>query len=157
MFDILPDELISNIADYFEEAIDLFNFKIINHTNNMLIKNQKILKLKIEEYYNKKHNILNRCINNDCYKDTINIFKTNYYPDRYNPRGWTYNHRHQDALNYTTISINYEHYKIYTPYCSECFKNFVLIGDYKKTNKILNCMYIDRVAMHYHPRKHHYV
>ena len=68
----------------------------------------------------------NRCINIDCWNDTVDI-----YENIYNRNYYRYCHFVQ-AVNSSTMTINNKIYNVNTPYCCECFTNFVLIGDNKK-------------------------
>jgi hypothetical protein len=63
------------------------------------------------------------CINPECYEDTYDVFTFihNYYYTRYL-------HYRQYALNATTIIVNAKYYNIYSHYCCECLKKFVLVG-----------------------------
>lgn len=64
-----------------------------------------------------------KCVNVDCYEDTYEVFT---YLHNY---GYIrYIHKWQEALNETTIVVNYKSYKIKHHYCCECFKKHILIG-----------------------------
>ena len=64
------------------------------------------------------------CVNKNCADDTEDILE---YVWHY---GYSrYIHHTQFALNKTTIIVNGKSYDVNTPYCGECFKNYVLVGD----------------------------
>lgn len=64
------------------------------------------------------------CVNKNCANDTEDIveYVWNYGYSRYI-------HHTQFALNETTIVVNGNPYDVNTPYCCECFKKYVLVGD----------------------------
>ena len=80
------------------------------------------------------------CINIDCWDDTVDV-----YEDIYNTNYPRYCHFVQEAVNNSTMTINNKNYPVNTPYCCECFTNFVLIGDSKKVkhNYKMNTINID--------------
>ena len=82
------------------------------------------------------------CINIDCYYDTWDIYEDIYH---YGYR--RYIHSHQCALNKTTITINNKQYNTHTPYCSECFMKYVLIGDKKN---VRHNLIMDEVNIEYY-------
>ena len=65
-----------------------------------------------------------RCMNENCWDDTIDIYEDIYY--RHYPR---YCHFVQSSFNKGFMTVNNKKYKVNTPYCCECFTNFVLISD----------------------------
>ena len=71
-----------------------------------------------------KYEELFKCVNVDCYEDTFEVFT---YLHNYGYR--RYIHKWQEALNETTIVINAKSYKINTPYCCECLKQHILVGN----------------------------
>jgi hypothetical protein len=71
-----------------------------------------------------KYEELFKCVNVDCYEDTYEIFT---YLHNYGYR--RYIHKWQEALNSTTIVVNAKSYKINTPYCCECLKQHILVGN----------------------------
>ena len=71
-----------------------------------------------------KYEELFKCVNVDCYEDTYEIFT---FLHNYGYR--RYIHKWQEALNSTTIVVNAKSYKINTPYCCECLKQHILVGN----------------------------
>ena len=64
------------------------------------------------------------CVNKNCADDTEDILE---YVWHY---GYSrYIHHTQFALNKTTIIVNGKSYDVNTPYCGECLKKYVLVGD----------------------------
>ena len=64
------------------------------------------------------------CVNKNCADDTEDILEYIWH------YGYSrYIHHTQFALNKTTIIVNGKSYDVNTPYCGECFKNYVLVGD----------------------------
>lgn len=82
------------------------------------------------------------CINPECYEDTYDVFTFihNYYYTRYL-------HYRQYALNATTIIVNAKYYNIYSHYCCECLKKFVLVGS--NSNVIENYQNSEQVNIIY--------
>ena len=70
------------------------------------------------------------CINSYCYHDSesalLYVWEAN---------GFGYEHTKQDALMNTKMMVNGKQYPINSPYCCECFKKFVLIGDNNKVSQ----------------------
>lgn len=83
------------------------------------------------------------CVNKNCAADTEDI--TEYVWNYGNSR---YIHHSQFALNETTIIINGKPYDVNTPYCCECFKKYVLVGD----NKNASQHYGDYCGENYNPQ-----
>ena len=111
--------MINHLNDY----EDLLNLKISCKYFDKLITQFSIGKLML---YGKFTNYkpTEMCINIDCYDETLDIYEDVYH------QGYRYYiHSHQWALNKNTITINNKQYNIHTPYCSECFTKYVLIGD----------------------------
>lgn len=131
----IPDDLIKYIANLLTFP-DLLLFKITCKSFNLLVSNFSLIKSKLNQN-NKYFNYLpyKMCINNECYDETWGI-----YEDIYHFGYHRYTHFHQYSLNTSEIKINKKNYKINTPYCCECFKKYVLIGDKEnvKNNLILN-------------------
>jgi hypothetical protein len=82
------------------------------------------------------------CINPECYEDTYDVFTFihNYYYSRYL-------HYRQYALNATCIIVNAKYYNIYSHYCCECLKKFVLVGS--NSNVIENYQNSEQVNIIY--------
>jgi hypothetical protein len=82
------------------------------------------------------------CINPECYEDTYDVFTFiyNYYYTRYL-------HYRQYALNATCIIVNAKYYNIYSHYCCECLKKFVLVGS--NSNVIENYQKSEQVNIIY--------
>ena len=108
---------------YVYDFEDLLHLKITCKNFNELITSFSIRKLmlhgKLPTYKPAEY-----CINIDCYDDTCDIYEDVYH---YGYR--CYIHTHQLALNKTNITINKKQHTIHTPYCAECFKKHILIGD----------------------------
>ena len=130
----LPDDLIKFITSKLSNYNDLKSFKSTCKVNSILITSysiaSSILKKKFIEYKPYK-----MCINCECYDETWDLYEDVYYEGYHR-----YTHYHQLALNTCEIKINKKFYKISTPYCCECFKKYVLIGDNEnvKDNLIIN-------------------
>lgn len=105
---------------------DLQSLKLTCKYFNEIITRYSIIKQMMFYNLNKKEKI-NSCANSKCYNETYDLF-TDYYRE-YEGR---YIHHHQPAINYDTIYINQRRYKIFSPYCCECYKKYVLISDRKK-------------------------
>ena len=118
----LPEDVISYIKNHIYDYDDLLNLKNSCSYFNSLISRSSLTKLILKNkilFYKP----INLCININCYDDTIDIFEDVYYV------GYSrYIHTHQPALNTNVLSINNRQYKITTPYCCECFKQYILIG-----------------------------
>ena len=120
---MLPNDVILYIKDYLYDHEDLISLKITDKSLDKIITDFAVKKaLLIDKFANYKPTFA--CVNMDCYWDTCDIFD-----DVYHAGYWRYIHSHQDALNYTEATINKKQYTLCSPYCSECFKKYVLIGD----------------------------
>lgn len=121
----MPEDIIYYLNEYIHNYQDLLNFKFTCKSFHNSITSFSLAKLMLyEKFLNYKS--VNMCVNIDCYDDTQDI-----YEEVYNYRNRRYIHWHQDAINKKTITINKKKYNIYSPYCSECFTNYVLIYDKK--------------------------
>lgn len=127
---------------------DLHSLKLSCKYFNEIITRYSIIKQKMYQDLNKKEN-LNYCVNAKCYNETKDIF-TDYYRE-YQGR---YIHSRQCPINYDTIYINQKPYEIFSPYCCECYKKYVLIGD-KKENLIRDNLVEDFVDIEYIDAKDH--
>ena len=143
MIDILPSELIIQISKNLDNYNDILNLKKITNEINSIISRLLIVRKKFLSDIEKKEKIVNRCVNVNCYHDTKKIYEDYYY--EYYGR---YIHLHQDAMNYKIIRIDNNILKIFTPYCCECFKNYVLIGD-KSLDKVSDCLQEDTIILKY--------
>ena len=135
----IPDDIILYIKELIYYPKDLLNFKITCKSYEKMITTFSLSKLMIQGKINYKP--IEMCINIDCYDDTCDI-----YENVYNYGYRRYIHYHQYALNKTIITINKNKYKIFTPYCCECFTQYVLIGDKKNVTRNL---IIDKVNIEY--------
>ena len=138
--DNVPDDILLNIKEYIYDYEDLLNLKSTCISFDKLITHFTLGKLMLYGKFNNYKSTI-ACVNFDCYWDTGDIFEDVYH------NGYRrYIHSHQCALNKTTITINNKQYTTHTPYCSECFTNYVLIGD--KPNVRHNLM-MDEVNIDY--------
>lgn len=124
--DLFPIDIISIITGNMKNYNDLQSLKLTCKYFNEIITRYSIIKQMMFYNLNKKEKI-NSCANSKCYNETYDLF-TDYYRE-YEGR---YIHHHQPAINYDTIYINQRRYKIFSPYCCECYKKYVLISDRKK-------------------------
>jgi hypothetical protein len=126
--DLLPDDTIWYIKKYLYDCEDLLNLKITCKSFDRLITSFSLGKLML---YGKflNYRSTEMCANVDCYDETWDIYEDVYY---FGSR--RYMHCHQWSLNKTIITINDKQYYIHTPYCTECFIKYVLIGDKKDVN-----------------------
>ena len=93
-------------------------------TNNFTIAKHKMSKL-----FGNFNKCSNLCVNKNCADETEDILE---YVWHY---GYSrYIHHTQFALNKTTIIVNGKSYDVNTPYCCECFKYYVLVGDNTKAS-----------------------
>ena len=127
----IPIDIILIIRGNIKNYKDLYSLKLTCKYYNEIITCYSIIKQKIYYNLNKKEIIIS-CANSNCYNETKDIF-VDYYRE-YEGR---YIHHHQYAINYDTIYINQKTYKIFSPYCCECYKKYILFGD-KKQNQIKN-------------------
>ncbi len=124
IMDTLPLEINYIIYSYFIDYKDLLSLKNVCKEYYASIDKNLILKLKLENksiFDLRKKPILNKCVNCDCYNETRDIF-VNYYRE-YSGR---YIHEHQRPINYDTIYINKNCISVFSPYCCECFKKYIL-------------------------------
>ena len=143
MFDILPSELIIQISENLDNYNDILNFKKITNEINSIIGRFSIVKKKFLFNIEKEEKIVERCVNINCYHDTQEIYEDYYY--EYYGR---YMHSHQDAMNNKIINIDNNVLKVFSPYCCECFKDYVLIGD-KTLDEIRDCLQEDTIIIEY--------
>ena len=121
--DCLPDDIVRHIQTYYNDYEDLLNLKKTGKYFDKLITSFALGKLMLYGIFS-NYNSTIACVNIDCYYDTWNI-----YEDVYHAGYRRYIHSHQSALNKAEATINNIRYNICTPYCCECFKQYVLIGD----------------------------
>lgn len=131
--DLLPIDLIIVLSSQLEDYKDLLHFKLVSKENNENISRIEIVKMKLFGIFNNSKKV-KKCVNIDCYDETEDLFLDNYYHHYLR-----YIHCHQKSINYDTIYINQTPYKIFSPYCCECFKKYILFGD-KPKNKIKNIL-----------------
>jgi hypothetical protein len=127
--DSFPIDIISIITGNMKNYKDLHSLKLSCKYFNEIITRYSIIKQKIYYNLNKKEKII-YCANSNCYNETKDIF-VDYYRE-YEGR---YIHHHQYAINSIIIYINQKTYKIFSPYCCECYKKYILFGD-KKENLV---------------------
>ena len=144
-----PIEIVILIIKKIDDVDTLLNTKISCQLYKSLVSDfiikkvilsKKILNYKPYvklDYYRFSYN---SCININCWDDTVDV-----YEDVYNNNHPRYCHFVQEAVNNSTMTINNKIYPVNTPYCCECFTNFVLIGDSKKVkhNYKMNTINID--------------
>ena len=128
----LPNDLFLMISSSLDNYVDLLALKLVCKEYNEIIHRKNIIKLKIVNKIN-NHYYLNKCVNVNCCEETKDLF-IDYYRE-YEGR---YIHSQQPAMNKDTIYINQKSYKVFSPYCCECFKNYLLFGD--KPNKNIRNM-----------------
>jgi len=125
----LPNEITFFIIKQIQDVQSLVNMKISYKLFNTLISsfilNKAILNNNLFNYKSYT-SLYNCCINHNCFWDTIDVYEDIYYQGFHR-----YCHFTQQALNNSTMTINKKIYNVNTPYCSECFTSFVLIGDNK--------------------------
>lgn len=140
--DYLSNDMILYITAFINNHMDILHMKFVNKEYNALITSFYLKKIKLNNIF-LKFTPNQWCINADCYDDTCEVYEEIYQHSF--PR---YIHYHQCALNTTNITINKKPYLINTPYCSECFTQYVLIGDNKnvKHNLIMDKVNIDYIT-----------
>tara|TARA_Y100001970_G_scaffold294325_2_gene450594 strand:- start:1940 stop:2371 length:432 start_codon:yes stop_codon:yes gene_type:complete len=138
--DSLPYDIIYKISCEINDVLDIISFKKVNKELNNSISSYTIAKKKLTKKHNKPVYYVN-CINANCYYDTCEIFE-----DYYNEYHGRYIHYHQPSQNYNYIKINNKMYNnVFTPYCVECFKNFVFKSNIDETRIVdnLNEYFVD--------------
>ncbi len=138
----LPIEIVLIISNNIEECRDIISMKNLCKEYNENIPRFSILKRKVKTIFNNPKT-LNSCVNINCYDETEDL-----YTDLYREYSGRYIHCHQQSVNFDTIYINKKCYKIFTPYCCECFKKYILIGD-KSMDKVKNILIEDFVDIDY--------
>jgi hypothetical protein len=141
------DDLIILISSFITNYKDILSLKLLCKEYNKIILKFNILKLLISSKIN-NYCYLNNCVNINCCTETLDLFE-NYYRKYYG----RYIHYEQPAMNNDTIYINQKPYKVFSPYCCECFKKYILIGDKKDTINNLFCE--DFVDIEYIEAKDH--
>jgi hypothetical protein len=137
----LPCEIITHIIiKHFFIYKDLLHLKTTCKYFDNLVSafyvNKSILECKLSIYTPRQW-----CANYECYDDTCEIYEDIYY------HGYRrYTHSHQYALNDSVITVNKKKHNINTPYCCECFKKHILIGD---NHNIVNHLVENRVYIEY--------
>lgn len=129
----MPSEIIILIVKQIDVVESLLKMKMCCQFYNDLVSDFIIKKAVLsKKIFNYKPFIKDRlstcsyssCINADCFWDTIDI-----YEDIYHMGYHRYCHSTQEAENSSTMTINNKMYNVNTPYCCECFTNYILIGD----------------------------
>jgi len=138
--DSLPDDIVRHIQTYCNDYEDLLNLKKTGKYFDQSITSMALRKLMLYGVFS-NYNPTIACVNIDCYYDTWDI-----YEDVYNIGYRRYIHSHQSALNITNATINKKQYQICSPYCCECFKKYVLIGD---KNNVTNYLIEEEVNIDY--------
>ena len=104
----------------------------LNKFQELMLKNSSfiIAKQKLSELFGTFTPRSEWCVNKNCAEDTEDILEYvwNYGISRYI-------HHTQFALNKTTIIVNGKPYDVNTPYCCECLKRYVLVGDNKNASQ----------------------
>ena len=137
--DAISDDMIRHIIKQVDDCVDLLNLKTTCKSFDMMISSFALGKLMVnKKTFNYKPTLM--CKNIDCYYDTWDL-----YEEVYNYGYRRYIHMHQYALNKTHMTINNKSYDTHSPYCSECFKQFIIIGDKKnvKNNFMENIINIE--------------
>lgn len=134
MLNLLPYEVIGEISKYIKVNSDLLSLKLVNNEFCKIIKSFSIIKLKLNEEFNKiKRKDL--CVNSNCYNETLDI-----YVDNYREYEGRYIHCHQYAMNFDKVILNKNIFTVFSPYCHDCFKNHVLLcGIERKRVYDLSC------------------
>lgn len=122
--DILPGDIVTKISNELNNFEDLLNYKLTCLSISLCVSNFSLLRLHVKNIYNRSPKWLTHCVNMYCYDDTQDIYE-NFYRE-YSGR---YIHYHQAAFNRQQCMINKKTLSIFTPYCVECFKKYVLIRD----------------------------
>ena len=140
----IPSELLSIISKNFTNYKDLLVLKSVckEYYNN--IDNYLLIKMKLQEkiiLQNKKK--LQQCVNPNCLCETKELF-VNYYREY----AGNYRHYHQPPMNYDTIYINKNSIKLFSPYCCECFKKYIL--KLNKNNNYYDHLIEGFVDIHYY-------
>jgi len=78
--------------------------------------------------YNPHRKYMARCVNERCKEETLNACE--YIWEAHDGLGYV--HRKQDAQNTNLMVINKKKFWFRSPYCCECFKRHVLVGNNKK-------------------------
>lgn len=121
----LPDDMLRHIF-YILNKNDLYSYISLSKRFNTLFSQYQLARLMLT---NKIHNynILNKCVNANCYRVTKDIFYNVYM--RHNT---LYRHSHQRAINKKTIIHKKMNYEVTSPYCYTCFITYVLDEDFPK-------------------------
>jgi len=88
------------------------------------------------------------CINPDCVKDTedamLYIWEAHSLAYEHTDR--------QAALNISTMCVNGKPHWVQSPYCCECFKKHVLVGDNKNASQHYGsyCDGVQQVEVYFH-------
>lgn len=122
--DTLPGDIVTKISNELDNFEDLLNFKLTCLSISLCVSNFSLLRFHVKNIYNRNPKWLTHCANIYCYDDTLDIYE-NFYRE-YSGR---YIHYHQPAFNKQHCTINKKSHLLFTPYCAECFKKYVLIGD----------------------------
>ena len=121
----LPDDLLRHIFYYLHKT-DLYCFKSLNQRLNVLITHSMLAKVMLLGRLH-NYNIIHKCVNANCYRDTKDLFYNVYM--RYNT---LYRHSHQYAINKKTIIHKRLNYEVTSPYCYICFMTYILKEDFPK-------------------------
>lgn len=125
--DSLSNDLIIFISSFLTNYKDIICLKLVCKEYYQMIPKKYIIKLKLQNKIinNKKiDSYLNNCVNINCCIETMDLFI-----DYYRIYEGRYIHSTQPAMNNDTVYINQKQYKVFSPYCCECFKKYILLGN----------------------------
>ena len=140
----LPIEIVEMIFNNLNNFLDMYSLKLVCKDYNLYIHKFSLIKIKLQEkiiLQNKKK--LQQCVNPNCYCETKELF-VNYYREY----AGNYRHYHQPSMNYDTIYINKNSIKLFSPYCCECFKKYIL--KLNKNNNYYDHLIEGFVDIHYY-------
>lgn len=127
-------EIIEMIFSNLINFLDMYSLKLVCKDYNLCIHKFSLIKMKLcKKIITENKKKLTKCVNINCCKDQKEIF-LHISQFRYHPTINIINH--QPAMNYDTIYINNNIYKIFSPYCCECLKENILIREIPK-NKVV--------------------
>ena len=132
--DKIPMEIIEIISSNLINFQDMFSLKLVCKDYNLCIHKFSLIKMKLcKKIITENKKKLTKCVNINCCKDQKEIFLHN---SQFQSHSTINIINHQPAMNYDTIYINNNIYKIFSPYCCECLKENILIREIPK-NKVV--------------------
>jgi hypothetical protein len=144
--DGISDDLIILISSLLTNYKDILSLKLVCKEYYQVIPKKYIIKLKLENIIiNVKY--LKNCANVNCCIETRDLFI-----DYYRIYEGRYIHCEQPAMNNDTVYINRTQYNVFSPYCCDCCKKYVLLGD-KNENYVNNLFCDDFVDIEYSDAK----